>query len=322
MQARSGAAGQSISLNLPATLNYPFTIDVQVQVNDGATTQSSTLRYVINAPTPDIINGYLNQEYAVTSLPVATDPAILMAPTFSAPVLTASFVDENGIGVTPGSGDKGLLTMSTSSSGFHIVIDSLDSAQTGNIAQNILGSNLDFSTFFGLNDLFTRSDSVANWNNTKNTAAFLKIRDDIAQNSGYLSHGKLTQVVDYLGGTPNTYLYQITDGDNRVVLDMLNLANQNMFFSAKGGLPAAQTTIAKYTASIFGHSAAHARNAEVLSQQSQIVRQALYDNIRNGRGVDVNEEMASILLYQQSFSASARAVQMVKEMMDMLLEVL
>jgi len=56
--------------------------------------------------------------------------------------------------------------------------------------------------------------------------------------------------------------------------------------------------------------------------QSKTMREAFFDKIQGSRGVDVNEEMANMIIFQQSFSASAKALQYVKEIMDMLISVL
>ncbi len=318
---RTGSTGPSITLNLPATLNYPITVDVQVNVNNG-TNNTATLRYVINNPSSDHINGHMNQRFAVNSKVNPADPGTINSPTIPLPILTAQMVDESGNVVPITSSSSGLLQISSLNSGYHIAIDNLDSNNIGDLSSNLLGTNLNFSQHLGLNDIFVRTDKAMDWHNLKNSAIYLDIRDDIKNNVNTVAHSRITSTTNYLSPTQNTYQYQVSTSDNSAVLDMLAIGQANIFFAPSSGIPGYETTLSDYAGAIISFNVNRANTLNLQAMQSKTMREAFFDKIQGSRGVDVNEEMANMIIFQQSFSASAKALQYVKEIMDMLISVL
>ncbi|MDF3047083.1 MAG: flagellar hook-associated protein FlgK [Candidatus Midichloriaceae bacterium] len=318
---RTESTGPSITLNLPAAINYPITVDVQVNVNNGAS-NIATLRYVINSPSSDPINGYMNQRFAVNSKPNPADPGTIVSPTIPLPILTAQMVDETGKIIPISAGASGLLQIEGLNSGYHIAIDNLDSNNIGDLSSNLLGTNLNFSQHLGLNDIFVRTDTPANWHDLKNSAMYLDIRNDIKNNVNTVAHSKITSVVNYLSPTQNTYQYQVSTADNSTVLDMIALGQGNIFFAPSSGLPGYETTLSNYASAIISFNVNRSNTLNLQALQSKHVREAFFDKIQGSRGVDVNEEMTNMIIYQQSFAASAKSLQYIKEIMDMLVSVL
>lgn len=318
---RTTTSGPSIALNLPASINYPFTIDMQVQVNDGSTTSSATLRYIINNPVIDPINKSMNTRFSVDSKVSALDPGTINSPPMGFAPLSVSLVDESGNAVGTGSQDQGFLRLSSSYGNYRIAIDNLTSAQTGDALTNTLPTNDSFSYFFGLNDIFVRTDSVENWNSSRNTALYLGVRSDITQNSALLSSGKLQQTTNYQVPGSVTFQYHLDQSDSSIIQEMQDLSSASMFFSAAGGLAAVNTSISNYTASFMGFCANMHEFAISKKDQSQLLQTAIFEKVQGIRGVDVNQEMANMIIYQQSFGASAKTIQVVKEMMDTMLAI-
>lgn len=313
------ANAASVNLALPSSVNWPFTIDIDVTLDDGLGPVSSTLRYIVNAPHVDPINGVINSKVSIDSKVNASDSGVVVSPNLSLPVLTASLIDING-NLNNG-GSNGFLKLETSSANYTIVIDSMDSLHSGSLADAILPTNQKFSHFFGLNDLFVRSDSKVNSSAQKNAAVFLDIRDDIKRNASLLSKNKLANVLDYSDTDTSTSRYQIGDGDNTSMLEMLDIAKHNMYFGAAGGLPSTDVTFSQYVGMILSFSTSDANKAINQAYQSNITRQAISDNLRNSRGVDVNEELTNIVMFQQSFAASAQAIKTAIELYDILFSV-
>ncbi len=320
--SRTGASGPSITLNLPASIDYPITIDVQLEVNDGAS-NITTLRYVINNPSADNINGFLNERFSVDSKLNPSDPGTIRLPTLSAAVLEAKLVDETKINTIPiGSTSKGLLQLSTSNLEYHIAIDNLDSNNVGDLNKNLLPTNLNFSQHLGLNDLFVRTDDPERSRDLRNSALYLGIRQDIKDNVNNLSHAKLTELINHASPSQITYQYQTSEADNTIALEMLSLSKENIFFGSSGGLAAHETTIASYTASMISFNANMAYSVSLSASQSQMMREALFERVQSARGVNVNEEMTNMIIFQQSFAASAKALQNVNELMNVLINIL
>lgn len=318
---RTGASGPSITLSLPATINYPITVDVQIDVNNGASTVS-TLRYIINNPIVDNLNGSMNQRFSVSSKVNPADPGTINLPALPAAVLQARLVDITNGTVPVDNTSYGLFQLDALNAGYHIAIDNLDSNNVGDLNSNILGTDLNFSQHLGLNDLFVRTDDPAHWHDTRNSALYLDIRNDIKTDSNKLSHGKLTDVINFTTPSQLTYQYQTAAGDNSAVLDMLDLGKKNIFFAMAGGLPAHEASIANYAASIISFNANLTYSINLTAEQSKLMREALFDRVQGARGVDVNEEMANMIIFQQSFTASAKAIQSVRELMGILIDII
>jgi flagellar hook-associated protein 1 FlgK len=89
-------------------------------------------------------------------------------------------------------------------------------------------------------------------------------------------------------------------------------------FDPAGGLGALQVNFAQYGASILGRSASLADNNETDSQSQQALTEALQNKSDNIRGVNLDEEMADLIRFEQAYSASARLINVIQNMFDAL----
>ena len=311
-----------LSLNLlPTQVNNPITITMNVNVSDTTGSHTSTLSYVIGNKLPDSINGHLNQRYAIAYKSNPLDEAIIKNPVLTSPVMSAQLVNQDN-GLITIEETLGVLQLTTTNESYRIAIDNLSSIQQGDINNNIIGSGYNFSYYTGLNDLLVRGDNPVNWNNVKNTSLFLKVRDDISTNAGYFAQGILQETVDYSQPNNKTYKFNTSQSNIDNLQRMQLVADQNIYYASVGGLPASQTTFSKYSASIIGLFSSLYSRAELSYEESSLIKSALGDKLQNIRGVDVNQEMANMIIFQQSFAASAKIVQAIREMNETLLSIL
>ena len=92
-------------------------------------------------------------------------------------------------------------------------------------------------------------------------------------------------------------------------------------FAAAGGLPAATASLAGYAANILSLNAsdANAKAADVTSGESfQITLATQAASISQ---VNLDEELASLVVLQNGYAASARLTSTISEMLDILLEI-
>jgi len=113
----------------------------------------------------------------------------------------------------------------------------------------------------------------------------------------------------------------VTSGDARGILALQNIANAQQNFSPIGRLGTQVATLGAYAASWYQDvatqgAAANSNNAEqtdraqeAQSRQSQV------------SGVNLDEELSNMMIYQQAYSAGARILQTVQQMYDTLLQV-
>lgn len=163
------------------------------------------------------------------------------------------------------------------------------------------GTTQAFSDFFGLNDFFAGT-----------AAADFSVRTDIMNDPSLLSVGLLspTAVAGETG---------IAIGDNRVALKLAAFTEESITFAAVGGLPAGSYTIADYAAAITGLNAVQAASAF----QHASLQRDLFNNLEfrtsSISGVNIDEEMVNMIVFEQAFAASARVLNTTAEMFDVLI---
>lgn len=317
--ARTGSSGPNLNISLPAVINYPLTVTLDVEVTEGATINTNTITYVINNPTENPFNGVKNFRYSATS--VSGAGGVLSSPPFVSSPLEVNQLDRDGINLLTASDQLSRLQIRTTSPLYRIAIDVMDSAQNGDIATGLAGSKQDFSTYFGLNDLFVRTDEIENWQNTKNSAAYLGLRADILNDSNLFSTAKLRKVLDPTDQSLNTDEFQVTIHDNENLREIYAVKDTNFNFVTAGTLPASSVKLGEYAANLIAFSNANAYLSGSQSKQDLLLKDSLIERQTSIRGVDVNEEMGQIIIIQSTYSASARVVQTARELDQILFDV-
>jgi flagellar hook-associated protein 1 len=163
------------------------------------------------------------------------------------------------------------------------------------------GTGVTLSNFFGLGATVL-TDGARGQN----------IRSDIASNASLLASSK----VDIALPVGNFVLGR---GDFRGASALQNVFSQSYSFGAAGGLAATQTSLANYTGAIIGDSAVRAAQAEQLAQDSQALATGATEQRDSAIGVNLDEELGNLLIFQTSYNASARMMSAAKELYDTLL---
>ncbi len=315
---RTGTTGPSLRLNVPATIEYPFTVTLDVRVNDGGADYNSQMTFVINNPAVNTFNGIKNQRFSVNT---ANNQGTVTAASFAVPVVSAVMNDVDGSIALDSSTEKGLLQLVGMGGDYHIAIDNLDSQQLGNAASNMVGTKESFSYFLGLNDMFVRKDSPENFGNTKNSAYYLDIRSDIKTDANKLSIGKLRQVVDQANPSSVVNLFEVTTGDTRNLQILNDFNNKTVFFGAAGNLPATTVSMQHYAAEIVGFNTATLSKYEVSAEQANLMSKSIKEKIQNLKGVNINEELANMMIHQQNMVANARIINVARELDQILMSI-
>lgn len=164
------------------------------------------------------------------------------------------------------------------------------------------------SDFLHLNDLFVGEDPLG-----IDTAGVLAVRSDIAANPNLLSRGALQ--LDAVTGE-----YYLSSGDNTIVQRLASRFNEQLGFPAAGGLPATTGTLAGYGHEILSlTSADYSAVKNRLSYESALA-QELQTRSASVSGVNMDEEMSNLILYQNAYAASARLVTVADELYRTLTE--
>ena len=214
-------------------------------------------------------------------------------------------------GVYSGSGIPGLTGATASVNAAGNLVITADNAANG-IGINERTSQeattgFGFSHYFGLNDLFIGDATIS-------LASSIKVRADIVADPGLLSRGELS------AGTLTNGTRAIAVGNNAVAKRMADKFTQDLTFAAVGGLPQTTTNISGYGATIL------ASNANLAAQTKDVLefRDILFKDTKSKAdafsGVNVDEELSNMILFQNAYSASARMISALDEMLRTLID--
>jgi flagellar hook-associated protein 1 FlgK len=159
------------------------------------------------------------------------------------------------------------------------------------------GWSYGFAHYFGLNDLVV---------STGGRSTDLAVRSDIAADSGLLAN----VVLDRSGPTPTVG----GAGDKRGLQALAGALDREIQSAARGGLPASRGTVSGYLGnltSLVASQSAQAANREAADRSMVEDLQFRQGSIS---GVNLDEEMSKLVLYQQAYSVSARLISITNEL--------
>jgi flagellar hook-associated protein 1 FlgK len=112
----------------------------------------------------------------------------------------------------------------------------------------------------------------------------------------------------------------VTPGDNRGLLALQDLMNQNHSFSAAGALPARNVKLGDYAAAFYQDVASRGTAIDS-SKTAQDTRLSLAQQAQSQKeGVNLDEELAKMMSLQQAYNAGARLLQVAQQLYDQLLQ--
>jgi len=164
-------------------------------------------------------------------------------------------------------------------------------------------TGVSLSQFFGLGTAMRQ-----------NQAAGLSIRSDIAANSTKMALAQLDL-------SPATVVGDTVLGisDNRGALRLAAIANTAVAVPTVGGLAGGQMSISNYAALILGAQSDLLNSAA----SDRVFRQDVSEEANARRtsveGVNLDEELSNMMVFQQAYNASARLISVVQQMYDTLL---
>ncbi|MEX1035750.1 MAG: flagellar hook-associated protein FlgK [Sneathiella sp.] len=131
----------------------------------------------------------------------------------------------------------------------------------------------------------------------------------IAANPQLLATAKINP-----SGTP-----AITNADNRGALAFQDLATERFTFGSVGGLIGSTVSLGDYAAQILAKSGLDAARAESLQSDRAALSGEFQNRLQEVSGVNMDEELANLIVYQNAYNASAQIITTAREMYDVLL---
>ncbi|WP_135076156.1 flagellar hook-associated protein FlgK [Terasakiella sp. SH-1] len=146
------------------------------------------------------------------------------------------------------------------------------------------------------------------------TASSLKVRSDISSTPGNISRGILRW--DASLGTGGEYY--VSAGDNYTASAMAETFNSSLSFDQSGGLSDTTATIHQYASSILSLNSSHAANNELDVEIQEALVNSLTNRSDSEKGVNLDEELSQLILYEQAYAAAARVISVIQSMFDTL----
>lgn len=142
----------------------------------------------------------------------------------------------------------------------------------------------------------------------------LQVRADILTTPQKISTGQAQW--DSTRGVAGEYLMGIAD--ETVAQSMATTLNGSSTFSVAGGLPIVSTSFGERAAAIVATNASLASTHERNTDAQRSLSEALEHQFESERGVNLDEEMANLIVFEQAFSAAARIISTIQDMFDAL----
>jgi flagellar hook-associated protein 1 len=142
----------------------------------------------------------------------------------------------------------------------------------------------------------------------------LEVRSDILSTPGKIS----TALPKWDSSKGPSGEYLISVGDDTIVQSLATAMATKISFKQTGGLASLTQNFSEYAGSILSNNASLAGENENQSKTQRALVESLQFKSDSKRGVNVDEEMANLLLFEQAFSAAARIISVIQNMMDAL----
>lgn len=302
---------------------YDITVTVAVDSKDGNTPTFADLTYRVY----NRAEGILNLRYDVTAVSTG---ATLVFPETPQQYLRAYLVDEDGNELQKTNGTYGdqegylkIEGVTVDDKTFGFSIDELDSKHLGSITYppHRKGTERGFSHFFDLNNFFKVNETSLAGDTLKNSAINLEVSEHILDDPSRVSTGNLSishQRADAEGRV--LYTYEINKGDNTIIQRMADLSLKSLAFDAAGGLPEVELSFNGYSAQILGNFSSVSASAETVLVDSQSLLDGFSKRADSYKGVNMDEELANTVIYQNAYAASARIISVTDQLFQALLD--
>ena len=193
----------------------------------------------------------------------------------------------NGIpGVAASLNVDGQLSITATPSTNGISVNPMSSSVTSSTGQSV-------SSYFGLNDMFTGTAGASD----------VKVSSYLLNAPEYLSIGKLST-----SGTLAVGDRGVNRGDGTIAQSLSDMLNSNVAFNSAGDFASQNNTLQRYAAAFISSAASKADLAGKDTDTSLSVYKTSSDLVTSSNGVNVDEETAKLLVYQNQYQAGAQVV--------------
>ncbi|WP_339860565.1 flagellar hook-associated protein FlgK [Paremcibacter congregatus] len=165
-------------------------------------------------------------------------------------------------------------------------------------------TNTSMSAFFGIGEQYKMDSAID-----------LKVSDRISTNPSQMALARLDQTA-LVGDNV------LSVGDQAGALALKELETVTRTYSKAGGLSATTVTLAQYSANLLADLGLRSALADNSMSDNKALSEELNRKATDVSGVNMDEELGNMVIYQNAYSASARLLTTAKEMYDTILQIL
>jgi len=166
---------------------------------------------------------------------------------------------------------------------------------------DVAGTGISLSQMFGIGDRF-RADAARDF----------RIVEDVPENAGLLSTARFDPATA-VGETA------LSKGDQDGALALQALESKIIETDDAGELAGQQRALGAFNAAVLGNFGSIADRVAGAEESSQTLQGELEQRQQSVSGVNIDEEMANLVTFQNSYNAAARVLSSVQELFDELL---
>lgn len=200
-------------------------------------------------------------------------------------------------GITASLNTDGQLSILAAPSTNGVSINPMSSSVTSSTGES-------FSSYFGLNDMFTSTSGASD----------IKVSTYLLNAPEYLSIGVLSPSATLAIGDRG-----VNRGDGTIAQSLSDMLNSNVPFNAAGDFASQNNTLQRYAQAIMSSAASKADLSQKDTDTSFSVYKTSSDLLSSKSGVNVDEETAKLLVYQNQYQAGAQVVKTIQDMLDALI---
>ena len=143
------------------------------------------------------------------------------------------------------------------------------------------------------------------------TASNIAVNSSLQSNPAALSRGTVQWNAD-------TQQYYLSEGDNTTSLQMANAMTTQYKMDAAGGIAAGTYTFSGAATTTISLVATASNNSQQQQTYQTTLNNSLQSQYTSYSGVNIDQEVTQMMAYQQAYSASAKVISVLQEMMQTL----
>lgn len=169
---------------------------------------------------------------------------------------------------------------------------------------------------FVMTDSSTLLSSLNVTNESTSVSNVITVRGDIVSNQALVARGTLSSAGGLAAGDDG-----LTVGDGSAAAALAGVFDTTISFGSAGGLTGTSNTLSEYAATILSVQAAIASNTSSELDFNSSFLETL--EFRNGSisGVNIDEELANLIVFEQAFNASARVITIASDLLEELINI-